>query len=59
MEAKECGSLKKESGTRCIKCCWDVNCEEDLKMSTRFSETEVIGRDGSRFCRGLCHVILF
>ena len=58
LEAKGCDSLKKESGTKCIKHCQDVSCEEDLKVSIGFREIKVIGTDGSRFCRGLHHIIL-
>lgn len=58
MEAHGCGSLKKKSETKCCQHCWDVSCKEDLKVLIKCSESEVIGRDGSRFGRGLHHTIL-
>jgi hypothetical protein len=58
MEAKECASLKKESGTTGIECFWDIGCKEDLKMSVGFSEIKIIDRDENRFCVGLNYTIL-
>lgn len=53
MEAKGSGSLKKESGTKCIKHFWDVSCKEDLKVSIGLSEMKSLAGIDADFV-GVC-----